>query len=305
MELKKLIAATYAPLKENGELNLNIIKEYSMFLKSNKVAGAFVNGSTGDFASLTPKERKLLIDEWAKNKPADFALINHVGDISLKTAKDLTTHCADKVDAIATLAPFYFKTRNLQQLVDYCSEIAICAPNLPFYYYHIPMLTGANYAMRDFLELAEKQIPNLAGIKFTDNDVIGFKQSINFNNSKYNILYGVDEMFLSSLPYLATGWVGSTYNHLAPLYYRIKKAFDSGNIPLATELMDKSVLFVELLDSRGGFNGAGKSFMKVLGIDCGPCRFPHKTFSNEELAEIKNLLEKLGIMEHTSKLLDV
>ncbi|GGK33968.1 N-acetylneuraminate lyase [Yeosuana aromativorans] len=302
MEIKNLIAATYAPLKEDGSLNLGIIKEYGFFLKSNKVAGAFVNGSTGDFASLTPDERKLIIDAWAADKPSNFALINHVGDISLKTAKDLASHCADKVDAIATLSPFYFKPRSLQQLVDYCTEVAMCAPNLPFYYYHIPVLTGAHYSMEDFLELAENQIPNLAGIKFTNNDVLGFKHSKNFNNNKYNILYGVDEMFLSSLPYEATGWVGSTYNHLAPLYYKIKYAFENGNISLAAQLMDKSVQFIELLDGRGGFNGAGKSFMKILGIDCGPSRFPHKTFSNEELVEIKGALKKLGIMSYTNRL---
>ena len=305
MNIKNLIAATYTPLNQSGDLNLGVIKDYGEFLKSNNVAGAFVNGSTGDFASLTPVERKLIIDEWAMNRQKDFALINHVGDISLKTAKDLASHCADKVDAIASLSPFYFKPRSLQHLVDYCSDIAICAPNIPFYYYHIPVLTGANYSMKNFLELAEKQIPNLGGIKFTNNDVIGFKHSQNYNNNKYNILYGVDEMFLSSLPYKAKGWVGSTYNHLAPLYYKIKEAFDNGDIALATELQDKSVQFVELLDSRGGFNGVGKSFMKVLGIDCGPCRFPHKTVLNEELAEIEKLLRGFGIMEYTSVLVKV
>ncbi len=302
MDIKNLIAATYTPLKEDGSLNLGIIKGYGTFLKSNKVAGAFVNGTTGDFASLTPDERKLIIDKWAKDKPSDFALINHVGDVSLKTAKDLASHSADKVDAIATLAPFYFKLKSLELLVDYCSEVAMCAPNLPFYYYHIPVLTGANFSMKAFLALAEKQIPNLAGIKFTNNDVIGFKHSRNFNNKKYNIMYGVDEMFLSSLPYGANGWVGSTYNHLAPLYYKIKEAFDSGDIALATRLQDKSVQFVELLDGRGGFNGAGKSFMRILGIDCGPCRFPHKTFSNKELIEIEGLLNELGIMDYTSRM---
>ena len=75
MNIENLIAATYTPLKEDGSLNLKIIKDYGIFLKSNNIAGAFVNGSTGDFASLTPDERKLIIDSWAKDKPSNFNLI--------------------------------------------------------------------------------------------------------------------------------------------------------------------------------------------------------------------------------------
>ena len=51
MNIKNLIAATYTPLKEDGSLNLELINKYSTFLKDNNVAGTFVNGSTGDFAS--------------------------------------------------------------------------------------------------------------------------------------------------------------------------------------------------------------------------------------------------------------
>lgn len=301
MNIKNLVAAAYAPMNEDLTINVKIIKKYAQFLKSNKIAGVFVNGSTGDFASLSVEERKLIIEEWSAKKPNDFALINHVGHTSLAIAKDLATHSVGKVDAIATLAPYYFPTRSLQGLVDYCKEIAACAPNLPFYYYHIPVLTGADYSMVEFLELASKQIPTLAGIKFTKNDVVGFRYCKNFENEKYNILYGVDEMLLSSLPYEANGWVGSTYNHLAPLYYKIIEAFKNGDHKLASQLQTKSMQFVDILNGRGGFNGAGKSFMKVIGIDCGPCRFPHKTFSNKELEEVKKIFDELNIMEFTSK----
>ena len=159
--------------------------------------------------------------------------------------------------------------------------------------------------MIDFLKLAEKQIPNLVGIKFTNNNVLDFRNCKNYKNDKFNIFYGVDEMFLSSLPYEAIGWVGSTYNHLAPLYYRIIEAFNNGDNALASQLQTKSMQFVEILNNRGGFNGAGKSFMKVLGIDCGPSRYPHKTFSNNELAEITAILKDMNIMEYSNSLITV
>lgn len=299
-KITNLIAATYSPLNEDDSLNLELIPKYAAYLKNNKIAGAFVNGSTGDFASLTVPERKLIIESWARNKPDDFFLINHVGHINIELAKELATHSAHLVDAIAALSPYYFKVSSLQSLVDYCREVAASAPNLPFYYYHIPGLSGSDFAMIDFLILAEDQIPNLAGIKFTKNDIIDFRYCKNYKNNKYNILYGVDEMFLAGLPYEANGWVGSTYNHLAPLYHKIIEAFNNGDYKLASQLQTKSMQFVDELNGRGGFNGVAKSFMKILGINCGPSRFPLKTVSNEELNEITQILEKLDIMRFTN-----
>lgn len=301
MHLKNLIAATYTPLQQDFRINLSAVKTYATFLKRNQVAGAFVNGSTADFVSLSTEERKLIIDAWSKDKPSDFYLINHVGHNNLREAIALTEHCADKVDAIAALAPFYFKLNSLEQLLEYCKQIALAAPKLPFYYYHIPVLTGANFKMHDFLKIATKEIPNFSGIKFSENDLIDFKFCLDYNNSSSNILFGVDELYLSSLPLGAAGWVGSTYNHLAPLYHKIKEAFENKNNILAGELQGKAMRFVELLDQYGGYNGVAKGLMKTLGVDCGPSRFPHSSLNMQRYQQITEALEKEGIFQYTSR----
>lgn len=301
MHLKNLIAATYTPLQQDFRINLSAVKTYATFLKRNQVAGAFVNGSTADFVSLSTEERKLIIDAWSKDKPSDFYLINHVGHNNLREAIALTEHCADKVDAIAALAPFYFKLNSLEQLLEYCKQIALAAPKLPFYYYHIPVLTGANFKMHDFLKIATKEIPNFSGIKFSKNDLIDFKFCLDYNNSSSNILFGVDELYLSSLPLGAAGWVGSTYNHLAPLYHKIKEAFENKNNILAGELQRKAMRFVELLDQYGGYNGVAKGLMKTLGVDCGPSRFPHSSLNMKRYQQITEALEKEGIFQYTNR----
>ncbi|MCK0123829.1 dihydrodipicolinate synthase family protein [Gelidibacter sp. F2691] len=300
MKINNLIAATYAPMHQDGSLNTSVIKAYGEFLVKNKVAGIFMNGSTGDFVSLSTEERKEITSAWAKHKSSDLYLIDHVGDPSLKVAKDLATFAADKVDAIAVLAPYYFKLNSIDKLVHYCKEVAACAPNLPFYYYHIPVLSGANLNMAEFLKVASKEIPNLEGIKFTNNNLIDYLHCKNFEGGKYNILFGFDEIFLSSLPLGADGWVGSTYNHLAPAYYKIKSLFEEGKMAEAAALQTKAIRFVEILDGYGGFNGVAKGFMKTLGIDCGPSRFPHTTLSDDVYVEIRAELERIGLLEHLS-----
>ncbi len=301
MPIKDIIAATYAPLKKDNTLNLDITGDYGEFLKRNEVAGAFVNGTTGDFTSLTVLERKFIVDAWSNNKPDDFYLINHVGHTSLEIAIDLTKHSAEKVDAIATLAPFYFRLNEMGKLVEYCKKIASSAPQLPFYYYHIPDLSGAHFKMIDFLKIASKEIPNFAGLKFTKNDLIDFKYCLDFEDNAYDVLFGFDEIFISSLALGAKGWVGSTYNHLAPLYTEIRTAFERNDHEVAATLQAKSMLFVDILDGRGGFNGVAKGFMKTLGVDCGPSRFPHTTLTDKDYEGIVKELEYMGISSYLSK----
>lgn len=298
MKISNLIAATYTPMNQDGSLNTGIISNYSQFLIKNKIAGVFMNGSTGDFVSLSTDERKEITLAWSNNKSPELYLIDHVGDPSLKVSKDLARYAADKVDAIAVLAPYYFKLNTIEKLVAYCKEVAASAPNLPFYYYHIPVLSGANLNMLDFLRVASKEIPQLAGIKFTNNNLIDYLHCKNFEGGKYNILFGYDEIFISSLPLGAAGWVGSTYNHLAPLYYKIRHLFEEGKMKEAAELQTKAIRFVEILDSKGGFNGVAKGFMKNFGIDCGPSRFPHSSPSDDVYTALNVELRELGILEH-------
>lgn len=293
-----LLAATYAPMKDDFTLNLDIISTYGEFLKNNSIKGAFINGSTGDFVSLSSKERMQLMDAWSGQRSDDFKVINHVGHTSLIEAVKLAKHSAILADGIAVLAPYYFTIKTAAKLVDYCKEVASAAPNLPFYYYHIPVLSGANIDMRTFVAQAVKEIPNFQGVKFTHNDMIDFQFCIELKEKlkpELEFYFGIDEMFVNSIALGGHGWVGSTYNHLAPLYRKIFECYNIQDYEQANELQRRAVKFVQTLDAFGGFNGAGKSYMRALGIDCGPSRSPHHTLTNAQLNLAKDQMKSIQL----------
>ena len=293
-----LIAATYAPMHSDLSLNLEVIEGYGDFLKFNNIKGAFINGSTGDFVSLSTNERKNIMKAWSAHRSEGFQVINHVGHTSLLEAVELARHSAGLADGIAVIAPYYFKVRTLDQLVQYCKEVAAAAPQLPFYYYHIPVLSGTYFKMHDFVQLAYEEIPNFRGVKFTHNDFVDFQQCLQYKRKEgkdLELFFGIDEMFVNSLSLGGQGWVGSTYNHLAPLYTDIYRVFELKDYQRANELQNMAVQFVQILDGYGGFNGAGKSFMKLLGVDCGPSRFPHATLSEKDLKNAQLKMEEYGL----------
>lgn len=298
MEQPRIIAAAFAPMSADKNVYVKALDRYSSYLQAHKVSGVFINGSTGDFPSLTTAERKSITLEWAKHRLPSFKVIDHIGHTSLKIAKDLALYAADKVDGIAAIAPYYFKPKTMDSLLEYCAAIAECAPNLPFYYYHLPILTGVDFVMAEFIEKVTKRIPNFRGIKFTHDNFDDFVKCKEFEQAGYEMLFGFDEYFLDSLNKGANGWVGSTYNHLMPLYFEIYRLSLSGKVVEAQKLQNKVLEFVEILNSFGGYNGVSKGLMTYLGVELGPSRYPHHTPNEATFHRILNQLEASGIAEY-------
>lgn len=295
----KLITAAYTPLDRDLSLKTSTISDYYKYLLNKGIDGVFLNGSTGDFTSLRVEERMTLLEEWSKTIDVDnFYLINHVGSNSLEEAKDLARHSIGLADAISALPPFYFHLNSIEQLVDYCEELAAVTPHLPFYYYHIPVLSNANFKMSEFLKLVEKRIPTFKGIKFTHTDILDYQDCVEYvekNNLDYELFFGVDEMFMTSLPFNESGWVGSTYNHFPEVYREIQKCFEEKDYKKGRDLQQKAKEFVNILQRNGGYNGLSKSLMKLYGVDCGPSRFPHKTPTDEVVYKVVEEIDAIGI----------
>lgn len=292
-----LIAAPFAPLDEKGAVVSERISLYYNFLKMNKVVGAFINGSTGEGVSLTQKERMQITEMWvaaSKSSPG-VKIINLVGGTSYAESIENAIHSEETgVDAIAILAPYYFKPAGAGQLTEYCARIAESVPDTPVYFYHIPVLTGCHIPMYDFLKEAATAIPNLAGIKYTHEDFMDFQTCINYMDGKYDMLWGRDENLLSALVLGTRSGVGSTYNYAAPLYYRLIKAFDERDLDLARQLQQKAINMIRLLGKYGGI-ATGKAYMKYVGIDCGQFRLPVKNMSSAAYENFKKDVLALNI----------
>ena len=162
-----------------------------------------------------------------------------------------------------------------------CQEVAAAVPQMPFYYYHIPVLTGVGFPMIDLLAEVADRIPNFAGIKYTHEDFMDFLSCLRFQNSRYDLLWGRDENLLSALVLGARGGVGSTYNYAAPLYRILIEAFEAGNLELARSCQQRAIDLIRLLGKYGGI-ATGKAYMKLVGLDCGEFRLPVRNMTAEQ-----------------------
>uniref|UniRef100_A0A8B9X6P3 N-acetylneuraminate lyase n=1 Tax=Bos mutus grunniens TaxID=30521 RepID=A0A8B9X6P3_BOSMU len=196
-KLQGLVAATITPMTEHGEINFSVIGRYVDYLVEEQgVKNVFVNGTTGEGLSLSISERCRVAEEWVtKGRNKLDQIVIHVGALSLKESQELAQHAAEiGADGIAVIAPFFLKPWNKDVLINFLKEVAAAAPALPFYYYHIPALTGVKIRAEELLDGIQDKIPSFQGLKFSDTDLLDFGQCVDQNRQRqFAFLFGVDE----------------------------------------------------------------------------------------------------------------
>ncbi len=290
-----LVAATHTPFHADGSLRLDVIEKQAAHLLASGVRLAFIGGSTGECHSLTVDERRQLTHRWAEvTRGSDLRFVVHVGSNCLADARVLAAH-AESVGALAisALAPSYFKPASLDALIAGCAEIASAAPRTPFYFYDIPSMTGVNFSMPEFLERAPARVPTLAGLKFTNSDLLAYQFCLRAGDGSFDVPYGTDEWLLAALVLGARGAVGSTYNFAAPIYLRLMAAVAKGDLETARLEQFRSAQLVRIL-ARRGFMGSAKILMQRLGVDVGPARLPQTNLDRTQAAALDQELEAAG-----------
>jgi N-acetylneuraminate lyase len=264
------IAAPFTPLNEDGTLNLKPIQDYANFLQRNHLDGVFICGSSGEGALLNKEERMRLAEKWMEVADDRLKVIIHTGGTNIMDQKALAAHAQEiGAYAISAMAPMFLGPKRIEELGKFCKSVSQAAPELPFYYYHIPGLNGINIQVMELLKYAEKEIPSFAGVKYTHDNMYEFDQCFRYKNRKFDLLHGLDETYLSGLSYGCSSGVGGTYNHCFGVYKKMKEAFDAGNIKEAREWQHKSHLFVNVLMKYRGNIVGGKRIMKFLGLIVG------------------------------------
>ena len=277
-----LIAAVHTPFDRDGGCAWETIADQARHLGRAGVHGVFVAGTTGESLSLTVDERVELTRRWVDaGRRHDLRVVAHVGHPSLvdaaRLAKDAETA---GVDAIAAMAPSYFRPPTLDDLVGFCARVAEAAPQTPFYYYDIPAFTGVTFRMSAFLEAAAPSIPTLRGLKYTNSDLAELQRCVRLRDGAYDVLFGNDEALLAGVTLGATGAVGSSYNFAASIYHAVLEACRQGDLTRAREAQGVAVDWIGAIAAHG-YLGAAKSLMATLGIDCGPPRPPVPSISPE------------------------
>lgn len=303
-KIQGLIDAPFTPMDAQGNINLDPIPAYAAMLKKNSLKGVFINGSSGEGYMLTDEERMALAEEWVKAAPEGFKVIVHVGSCCARSSRKLAEHAA-RIGAwgIGAMAPPFPKIGRVEELVKYIETIAAGAPELPFYYYHIPAFNGAYLSMVSLLESVDGRVPNFAGIKYTFESLYEYNQCRLYKDGKFDMLHGQDETILPCLAMGgARGGIGGTTNYNGRELTAIIEAWDRGDIEAARRHQNFSQEVINVICHYRGNIVAGKRIMKLIGLDLGPNRVPFQNMTDDEERAMKAELEAINFFERCNKL---
>lgn len=139
-ELSGLAVPVPTPFMESGAIDFGAFLAHLDWLAECGVHNLLVNGTTGEFFSLSLREQldllKIARENW------DGMIVAHTGSPVLFQALE-TAHAAEEVgaDFLASLPPFYFAGAPADGLVRWFSELAE-STELPLILYNFPKHTG-------------------------------------------------------------------------------------------------------------------------------------------------------------------
>lgn len=299
----QILPAVFTPMHDDGSINYSMIDALYKRCIGSGFKGIFLNGTTGECMSLSVSERKKLVEVWAecrkKNNNNDFRIFVHVGSSNLYEASEMAEHAqSQRADGIAMVPTFYFRPKTLNDLVEQCQYVASAAPEVPFYYYNIPSLTGVNFPLLAFVEEAVRQIPTFAGLKNSFNDLVDYQNCLHYAKDDYAMYWGTDEVFMMVYAAGNRHYVGSTYNYIGDVYFRMIDAFHACNFEKLTTLEAEATAIYRVLSDYNSLI-AGKQIMRFIGVDCGPVRKPLKNLQETETASLLERLQKTSFFDYT------
>jgi N-acetylneuraminate lyase len=301
----EILNAVFTPMLADGSINYERIPDLFENCVATGAKGIFLNGTTGECMSLSTQERLSLVEAWvdyrAKVKRPEFKIFVHVGCCNLYETAQMAEHAQSQgVDGIAMVATFYFRPKTQEDLIEQCEYVAAAAAETPFYYYNIPSLTGVDFPLIDFLELASRRIPNFAGLKNSFTDIVDYQHCIHFAKDNYSLYWGTDEAFMMLYAAGNRHYVGSTYNYMSNVYQKMLAANHTGDSNMVIELEGQADAIYQIILQYNGIS-AGKEIMRMIGLDCGSVRKPLKAFTEADRETLREKLNQTTFFDHVVK----
>lgn len=113
-----------------------------------------------------------------------------LGGTSLADCRELALHARDTgLNAVSFTSPYYFNLPSVEALAACCYEVAATVPDMPFYYYHIPVLSELGFSDVGFVKSRRWLYSQFAGLDIYPRGFHGFSFHIN--------IFGMENMICS------------------------------------------------------------------------------------------------------------
>jgi 4-hydroxy-tetrahydrodipicolinate synthase len=281
LNLGTILTAMVTPFDERARVNEEAFVGLMRYLADTGSDGFVVAGTTGEASTLTDDEQLGLIGLAVAERPAGTTVIAGTGTNDTRQAVFLTERATELgVDAVLSVTPYYNKPSPLGLKRHY--EAIAEATDKPVLLYNIPGRTATNVGPDLLAELA--QIDGIEGVKQANAEELEPIDGL--------ALYtGDDSTFARTLDIGGAGGI-LVASHVAGEQMRRMVSEPDNRAEIDASLRDLyEVLFLTASPT------CTKAALNLLGHDVGGLRLPLVEATEEELAAVRAVLVRHGLIE--------
>jgi 4-hydroxy-tetrahydrodipicolinate synthase len=291
--LGEVLTATVTPFDANGAVDYDRYAELCAYLVDNGSDGVVVSGTTGESPTLSDDERVELLRAAIDAVGDRATVVAGTGTYSTAHSVHLTEQAHEAgADGFLVVTPYYNKPPP-RGIVEHFRAVAATSDR-PVIVYNIPSRVVINIEPETMARLAE--IPNVTAVKQANDDLEQAERIVELGLDLYagddNIVY----------PFLELGGKGGICVHthvVGPQVKEMVRRFRDGDAEGARRIDEELAPAYELLAVTTGPIQI-KAALNLLGQDVGGLRLPLVEASDEEKAQIRDCLERLGVLEQAS-----
>ena len=246
VDLQGPIVALLTPFDAGGAIEWRTFETYLASLRAWGVRTVIANGTTGEFPSVTFKERQQIVEFVREN--FEGTIVNNVSATCIDDVRNLIAGTQSYADCLLLLPPYYYSACRDNGLYRFFNE-ALSGTTLPAMLYHFPQHTGNRLGIALIARLLERNLP-IRGIKDSSGDInnAGLYRS---NFPELTVFLGNDAKVFQALQMGLSGSVTGAANPLPELLIAIQTHIRSG---------DKAQALQRCLNVWNGFREASGYF---------------------------------------------
>jgi 4-hydroxy-tetrahydrodipicolinate synthase len=285
-----VLAACVTPFRDDETLDLDRLGSHIDFMLDAGIDGVMLIGGCGEYANLTPDERKSVVTEGINAISGRGPVVVGVLAPSTREVLDIGMHAANAgADALLVLPPYYIKP-SFDGVLEHFQTI-VKETGMDVIAYNIPGRTGTNLGVPELRQIAE--IPGVVALKECERDMASISLKIIAVGDEMPVLSGDDDLGFATLTAGARGAIWASPNLAPKLCADLYAASVAGDIPTALALHNRLVqIFAAWM--LPNHPGPLKQAMGLVGRSVGPVRTPLKPMSDTQLANLRDALQAHG-----------
>lgn len=288
-KLRGVIAFPVTPFNADLSLDAAGLRENLTQLLKQPMSAVVAAGGTGELYSLTPEEQLHVVRTVVEEVDGKAPVIAGVGfntEIAIALAKQ-----SERAGANAILAlPPYYPNADETGLLEYYAAIG-AATRLPLFVYSRDWVNPSP----EWVERLAAKAPTLIAWKDGQGDIRRYQQIMNRLGDRLYWIGGAGDDCVPAYYSIGIRTYTSSIATVAPkLSVELHKVASDGDSARLSELMKQYVIPLYALRARrrGYEVTVMKEMMNIAGLAAGPVRPPLPRLRNEELTELKTMMEK-------------